>query len=205
VGSRVLCSWSCVVIPCVCGALFADGISARSDLPVNVPLQQVLHNTEFVCGKVTSVTPHTVEVNYQKIPFDYLVVASGARARSMLKPQCVSAAHRVGSISAQAQSASVSSLLVVGSGPSAVEYAAVAKSARPSLDVTLCCDATRLLPRIKDGQAVHDEVLSRLTDLGVHVRLHTRLVGSGNNEGTFAVANSSYACHFVFVLSRVCV
>lgn len=171
--------------------LLVDGISARADLPFHVPLQQLLHGTEFLCGKVTSVTPHTVEVNYQKLPFDYLVVATGARARSMLKPQCVSASHRVATISAQAQAGTVSSLLVVGSGPSAVEYAAVAKSARPALEVTLCCDAMRLLPRVKEGQMVHDEIVSRLTELGVHVKLHAKLVGSGNSEGTFAIANSS--------------
>lgn len=131
-----------------------------------------------------------LEVNFQKIPFDYAVIASGTRARSMLKPQAVSIPFRSSNIQQSILSSTCSSLLVVGSGPSAVEYAALARASKPDMHVTLCCDTPQLLPRLKSN-AIHDIVFHKLSELGVSVRLGERIIGSGDNDGTLAVSGPS--------------
>lgn len=138
--------------------------------------------------QVTHVTPHSVDVNYRRIPYDYLVIATGARARSMLKPQCVTKLQRQQSISAcSAPSVTPRNVVVIGGGPSAIEYAALAKTANPTATVSLYSDTPSLLPRVKDGGAVHDTVLKRLQEVGVDVHLGRRLIGSGANDGTFTL------------------
>ena len=128
-----------------------------------------------------------LEVNFQRIPFDYAVVASGTRARSMLKPQAVAVPLRNSNIQQSIPPSTCSSLLVVGSGPSAVEYAALARASKPAMSVTLCCDTPQLLPRLKSTDT-HDAVLRKLLELGVSVRLGERVIGSGHNDGTLAIS-----------------
>jgi NADH dehydrogenase FAD-containing subunit len=104
---------------------------------------------EFVCGKVNLVTPAFVDVGYQRIRYDYLVVASGSKCASNLRPKSLTLAGRAGSVDLEAQqvmSSSVATVVVVGGGLTAVEYAAALKTHAPSKSVRQLCFLPRIAP-----------------------------------------------------------
>jgi NADH dehydrogenase FAD-containing subunit len=102
---------------------------------------------EFVCGKVTLVTPAFVDVGYQRIRYDFLVIASGSKAPSNLRPKALTLAGRAASVDLEAQhvmSSAVSTVVVVGGGFTAVEYAAALKTNAPSKTVGLLLGCGRV-------------------------------------------------------------
>lgn len=144
-----------------------------------VPIRPMCGTAEFVCGKVNLVTPAFVDVGYQRIRYDYLVVASGSKCASNLRPKSLTLAGRAGSVDLEAQqvmSSSVATVVVVGGGLTAVEYAAALKTHAPSKSVILVTKSAVLVPEMRpavptDPVPVREQIMERLAALGVEVLL----------------------------------
>lgn len=175
-----------VVCVCVYPAGTAQGFKQHSP---QIPYSELTGRTQFICGKVSNVTSLSVEVNKRVLPYDYLVLCTGVRTRSMMKPQAVTLDHRVDSLATIHLKDRRENVLVIGGGPSGIEFAACSKMANPFAKVTVVSASPTLLPNMRDNSIVQGVVLERLTSLGVNVVLNEKVVGSGHSGGTFAFTN----------------
>lgn len=146
----------------------AKSPKSSASVPTWQPLATMLPNVQVVCGKVRALTAEHVTVDYQDHAYDYLVIATGTRAPSSLKPASVTLAARQAEMQQERATlkTSASTVVVVGGGPSGVEMASEIKSHHPDKHVVLVSRSATLLPRVKSG-TLHTKVSASLRALGV--------------------------------------
>ena len=106
-----------------------------------LPLATLCSGVEFICGKVHAVAPAYVDVGYQRIRYDYLVISTGSQGPVGFRGGAVTSAARAIAVDADAKqlaSPAVGTVAVVGGGLTSIEYAAAVKAAHPTKRVRAC-------------------------------------------------------------------
>ncbi len=107
-----------------------------------------LHRTHVVIGEVSNVSHLFVKIGSKKIPYDYLVIASGSRYTLPIKEQHVILATRAVHLrDCYKQLCTSESVLIIGGGLVGVELAAEIITKYPSKQVTLVHAGNRLIER----------------------------------------------------------
>ncbi|ETV83190.1 hypothetical protein H257_03979 [Aphanomyces astaci] len=155
-----------------------------------IPLDHALPSTATILrgivdkidGKVVVVRPivdDKAQSTPTRVPFDYLVLATGSSYVSPIKVplQEYTRASVEAAITATAEHIkAASSVLVVGGGPVGVEIAAEVAAAYPSKHVTILERHNRLMHNAGVKDAFREQLTAKLAKLNVHVVLGERLI-----------------------------
>lgn len=163
----------------------ADGESWSKRM--TVPLTRVLKRGRVVRGSATGVdtarkvvlyTPHG-ESAAAELPYDYLVVATGATFAAPFNPRSNDAVAARAALAALRATVSASSrVVVVGGGPSGIELAGEIRDAVPKAAITIVHSGKTLLSgagNVSPPAALSDKLVERLTANKITTRLATRV------------------------------
>ncbi|KAL6500075.1 hypothetical protein OROGR_027985 [Orobanche gracilis] len=164
-------------------------------------------NARVITGAATDITRHeVVTAQGRKVPYDYLVIATGHAAGDDDDDE-TSLAHTIAERQAHYQSEqekikSAKSILIVGGGPTGVELAAEIAIDFPDKKVTLVHRGSRLLGFI--GEKAGKKALDWLVSKNVEVILGQSIVNlnspSSVGGGTYETSGGETViadCHFV--------
>ncbi len=133
---------------------FTPGILRTLVEPEHCNNIQVLHKTyltktTIIKGQVTHITPHAVFIGNKKIPFQYLIIATGSSYTLPIKAQNVVLSTRVDILKKYHRTLEQSkSILIIGGGLVGVELAAEILCAYPEKKVTIVHAKSTLLERM---------------------------------------------------------
>jgi apoptosis-inducing factor 2 len=130
---------------------------------------------KFVRDEVVEVFSDAVVLRSgEKVPFEYLVVATGAKTSAPSRLNVESKKDGIDVLHGfQERIRNGKSIVVVGGGPAGVELAADAKSQYPEKSITLVHSREQLLNHF--GRGLHDAAMKELGKLGVKVVLGQRV------------------------------
>ncbi len=150
---------------------------ARSDDAI-LPFAEFLPRVRHVLGKASEIRPEFVRVGEAEIPFDYLVVATGAGyADDLVKPHAGSAVERRAHFRHWAgRIREAKEILIVGGGPVGVELAGEILEDLPGKKVTLMHSGPALLPLLRGKPPAY--ALSFLRERGAEVRLNEQVTAA---------------------------
>lgn len=132
---------------------FTPGVLRTIVDPSHVRKMQILHThylhrTKIVVGEVTEVTNRFAKVKNKKIPFDYLVVASGSKYSAPFKEQNIIHTFRAKNLRASYDKlCAAKNIVIVGGGLVGVELAAEICTHYSDKNITLVHAHERLIER----------------------------------------------------------
>ncbi|KAL2210974.1 FAD/NAD(P)-binding domain-containing protein [Sarocladium strictum] len=173
-------SW---VLPRFC---VVEGHEHKAFIPYDGFMSKIKDSVTLLQDRVVTTTPtHVVLQNGEKIPYEYLIVATGAEVKEGL-PSRVNHAEKAEGIlrlqEIQAGIKAAKSIVVVGGGAAGVEVATDAKDLYPEKNVTIVHSRDALMNRF--GKSLQDEALEGMKKLGVEVILGERVVEEDAAAGT---------------------
>jgi NADH dehydrogenase FAD-containing subunit len=138
-----------------------------------IPFGDFLPGVRLVRGSFQSFRPGVVVTDAGEVPFDYLVIATGAGySGELIRPVAGSAGERRASLRGCAERLRVAGhVLVVGGGPVGVEVAGEILEDLPGTRLTLVHRGDALLPGLTPGPQRY--ALELLKKRGAEVRLRT--------------------------------
>lgn len=139
------------------------------------PHSDYVKNGFLVVGRVDDVYRDHVRISNKKIPFDYLVIATGSSYSTTLKSTRVSTCYRSSRIESDfLELKEAQKVVVVGGGYVGVEVAAQVAHDFPEKTVALIEAKSQLLN--KCSPAVHKKVAEKLQKLGVDVYFNEQII-----------------------------
>ncbi|MGQ4403045.1 NAD(P)/FAD-dependent oxidoreductase [Streptomyces hayashii] len=158
-----------------------------------IPYDRLLRDGRMVVGKAVSIDTtarQVVMATGERLPYDVVVIASGADYPEPARFTGVTAEETIESFAAhQRKVAAAQHVLVVGGGPSGVELSAEIRLARPDARVTLAHAGPALLHATGSERAGR-KALDWLESHDVDVRLDS-FISPGNDFGTYRDANGT--------------
>jgi apoptosis-inducing factor 2 len=142
---------------------------------------EYLHRTKVIIGKVREITENLVRIDtVTKIPYDYLVVATGSSYNEPFKHPQMLVASRAKELALHYHKLRKSkSVLIIGGGLVGVELAAEIEHYFPHLRVTIVHARDKLLERMpSQAQVYAHEYLERK---GVNIIFGEKVVKHNNN------------------------
>ncbi|KCV69239.1 hypothetical protein H696_04656 [Fonticula alba] len=134
-----------------------------------------VRNGRVVIGYATEVCHRQVRADGQSIPYDYLVIATGATYNSQIRGNNVTTSYRTKKLNADFRSLEQSrSVLIIGGGSVGVELAAEFAERFPTKHIMLVSSSPFLLRRLP--KKAHRLVAPYLESLGVELILGERVV-----------------------------
>ncbi|RFU24862.1 hypothetical protein B7463_g11476, partial [Scytalidium lignicola] len=153
------------------------GLESKAFVPYNgIAVGAPKGILQLVQGEAKSVNFNEKQVDLvdgRSIPYEYLVVATGAaqppptRLRSVSRPDAIEELQ-----SFQQQIKSAQNIAVIGGGAAGIQLVADIKDTYPDKKVTLIHSRDHLLPRF--GSKLHEYVFEQLKKLGINVLLNER-------------------------------
>jgi len=155
----------------------------------------------FIQASVTELTDSIAKLdNGDSLAFDYAIVATGSSYGSFpiaKSNEALSITARESEISTHYQKLNESSsALIIGGGPVGVEFAGELADYFPQLDVTLVHGGKALLDSFSDKAG--SVALKKLRELGVTVKLDTRLEANENGRYQVVGSNDSLSADLVY-------
>ncbi|MEU5768287.1 NAD(P)/FAD-dependent oxidoreductase [Streptomyces asoensis] len=158
-----------------------------------IPYDRLLREGRMVVGKAVRVDTaerHVVLATGERLPYDVLVIATGADYPEPARFTGTTPEETIKSFAGhQRKVATAGHVLVVGGGPSGVELAAEVRLARPDARVTLAHAGTALLSSAGSERAGR-RALAWLESHDVEVRLGS-FMSPGNDFGTYRDAHGN--------------
>lgn len=143
--------------------------------------QTYLTNTEFICAEVSSIAPSYVTCLKKKIPYDYLVLASGSSYGSPIKGGAVVSADRAKTLHKHhAQVKQAQHVLIIGGGIVGVELAAEIAETFPGKKITLVESNDTLMKR--SPPKAQEYATRYLKRHDVHIIYNERVEGKKNQQ-----------------------
>ncbi|KAF2972042.1 hypothetical protein GQX73_g1608 [Xylaria multiplex] len=171
------------VLPRFC---VVGGHEQKAFIPYGPYLRHIPESAlRWVRGRAVSITRDSVHLSSgEEIPYEYLVVATGAGATDTLpsrvdsddKPEGITKLKDI-----QAKIKEAKNLVVVGGGAAGVELATDAKSQYPEKSVVLVHSRDSVMHRF--GPELQRAATAGLKDLGVEVITGERLIGEDKERG----------------------
>lgn len=173
-------SW---VLPRFC---VVEGHEHKAFIPYDGSMSKLKDSVTLVQDRVVTTTPtHVILQNGEEIPYEYLIVATGAEVKEGL-PSRVNHTEKAEGIlrlqEIQAGIKAAKSIVVVGGGAAGVEVATDAKDLYPEKNVTIVHSRDALMNRF--GTSLQDEALEGMKRLGVEVILGERVIEEDATAGT---------------------
>lgn len=160
----------------------------------------------WIRGRAVRITKDSVYLGSgEEIPYEFLVVATGAGATDVL-PSRVDADDRAEGISKmrdlQAKIKEANNLVVVGGGAAGVELATDAKSHYPEKTVTLVHSRDNVMNRF--GPELQKAAMNGLLGLGIEAITNDRLIGEDKERGVVMLkSGKEVKCDFLVSLPCV--
>ncbi|KAH8160680.1 hypothetical protein CIB48_g7567 [Xylaria polymorpha] len=154
----------------------------------------------WIRGRAVRITKDSVYLGSgEEIPYEFLVVATGAGATDVL-PSRVDADDRAEGISKmrdlQAKIKEANNLVVVGGGAAGVELATDAKSHYPEKTVTLVHSRDNVMNRF--GPELQKAAMNGLLGLGIEAITNDRLIGEDKERGVVMLkSGKEVKCDFL--------
>jgi len=140
-----------------------------------------LKNTEFICGQVTSVSQNSVTCLGKRIPYDYLVLASGSSYGAPIKGGAVVSADRAATLYEHHEKVKQSQhILIIGGGIVGVELAAEIAEVFPGKNITIAESNERLMRR--SHPKTHEYAEKHLKRHGVNILYNERVEGKKGTQ-----------------------
>ncbi|KAI1347884.1 hypothetical protein F5Y01DRAFT_307198 [Xylaria sp. FL0043] len=190
------------VLPRFC---VVEGHEHKAFIPYGPHLRHIPENTlRWVQGRAVHITKDSVYLSSgEEIPYEFLVVATGAGATDAL-PGRVDSDDKAGGITRlqdiQTRIKGANNLVVVGGGAAGVELATDAKSYYPDKSVVLVHSRDNVMHRF--GPGLQKAAMEGLRGLGIEVITGDRLIREDKERGV-AVLKSGKEVECDFLVSCV--
>ncbi|KAI1365111.1 hypothetical protein F5Y08DRAFT_304897 [Xylaria arbuscula] len=186
------------VLPRFC---VVEGHEHKAFIPYGPGLRRIPeYALRWIQGRAVGITKDSVRLNSgEEIPYEFLVVATGAGATDSLPSRVPSDAKTEGIQQLKDIQLSIKeakNLVVVGGGAAGVELATDAKSRYPEKTVVLVHSRESVMHRF--GPELQKAAAAGLRELGVEVITGDRLVGEDKERGVVVLKSGrEFECDFL--------
>ena len=154
-----------------------------------IPNDNIIKHGKRITASIKKVDfeKRSVTLSSEKvIPYDYLILATGALSKAPVEPPTGAAPHEFFN-NVASKIAHAKNILIVGGGPIGIELSGEIKAKHPSIHVTIASNTPTLCANMGFPADASDKLVNTLKSVGVDVVLnHPIDLGAHSNESTIA-------------------